>query len=104
MGEGICGQSDIRTCTIYFVNLHCTHGKWTFTMHDFAKLHVEDWAKRHGLLAGIALLFAATLAWLGAFGSHDFEPFARVGDWPVIFLVQYGQIGRASCRERVCQK
>lgn len=59
-------------------------------MHDFAKLHVEDWAKRHGLLAGIALLFAATLAWLGAFGSHDFEPFARVGYWTVIFLVQYG--------------
>ncbi|KEQ51995.1 LytTR family DNA-binding domain-containing protein [Sphingobium chlorophenolicum] len=58
-------------------------------MREFAKWHGDEWVRRQGLLAGIALLFAVTLAWLGAFGSSEFEPFARIGYWTVIFMAQY---------------
>jgi hypothetical protein len=52
-------------------------------MRDFANLHLDRWLSRITERAGLALLFAALLAFLAPFGTYRFGPVERVGYWTV---------------------
>ncbi|MFZ3485497.1 LytTR family DNA-binding domain-containing protein [Sphingomonas sp. 3-13AW] len=50
-------------------------------MRDFASLHAGSWPFRLAGRAGLALLFAALLAFLAPFGTYRFHLLERVGYW-----------------------
>lgn len=52
-------------------------------MRDFANSHTSSWLMRLAGRAGLALLFAALLAFLAPFGTYRFEAVERVGYWTV---------------------
>jgi len=52
-------------------------------MRDFAESHREDRLLHPAGRAGLALLFAALLAFLGPFGTYRFDAIERVGYWTV---------------------
>jgi hypothetical protein len=52
-------------------------------MRDFANLHVEVGLLRVLVKAGLALLYAAFLAFLAPFGTYRFSTVERVGYWTV---------------------
>jgi hypothetical protein len=54
-----------------------------FTMRDFASSNVEDLLLRAAGRAGLAMLFAAILAFLAPFGTYRFDAIDRVGYWTV---------------------
>jgi hypothetical protein len=54
-----------------------------FTMRDFASSSVEDLLLRAAGRAGLAMLFAAILAFLAPFGTYRFDAIDRVGYWTV---------------------
>jgi DNA-binding LytR/AlgR family response regulator len=54
-----------------------------FTMRDFASSSVEDLLLRAAGRAGLAMLFAAILAFLAPFGTYRFDVIDRVGYWTV---------------------
>ncbi|WP_375419676.1 LytTR family DNA-binding domain-containing protein [uncultured Sphingomonas sp.] len=52
-------------------------------MRDFASLQGQDWWTRMTGRAGLAMLFAAILAFLAPFGTYRFDVMGRVGYWTV---------------------
>lgn len=50
-------------------------------MRDFASLHAEAWLLRLIARAGLAMLFAALLAFLAPFGTYRFDAIGRLGYW-----------------------
>ena len=52
-------------------------------MRDFANLHADAWPLRLAGRAGLALLFAALMAFLAPFGTYRFEAVERIGYWTV---------------------
>lgn len=55
-------------------------------MRDFANLHDPEWLRRQLVAGGVAVVFAAVLAAVGAFASDRYDPLQRVGYWTLIFL------------------
>ncbi|MGK2911699.1 MAG: LytTR family DNA-binding domain-containing protein [Sphingobium sp.] len=52
-------------------------------MRDFASFNAESWLLRLTGRAGLAMLFAAILAFLAPFGTYRFDGIGRVGYWTV---------------------
>jgi hypothetical protein len=52
-------------------------------MRDFANLQGSDWWVQLSGRAGMAMLFAAALAFLAPFGTYRFDVIGRVGYWTV---------------------
>jgi DNA-binding LytR/AlgR family response regulator len=52
-------------------------------MREFANLHPHAWVLRLTALAGLAMAFAALLAFLAPFGTYRFTGVERVGYWTV---------------------
>jgi hypothetical protein len=50
-------------------------------MREFASLHAEAWLLRVIARAGLAMLFAALLAFLAPFGTYRFDAIGRLGYW-----------------------
>lgn len=53
-------------------------------MRDFASLHAQPWVMRTTARAGLAMVFAAVLAFLAPFGTYRLGPVERVGYWTVL--------------------
>jgi hypothetical protein len=51
-------------------------------MRDFAKLQAQDWWAQMAGRAGLAMLFAAILAFLAPFGTYRFDVMGRIGYRP----------------------
>lgn len=73
--------SAVRGCTRYFANVLRMGRKGWYTMRDFANLHADGWLLRLTGRAGLAMLFAAILAFLGPFGTYRFDSIGRLGYW-----------------------
>ncbi len=52
-------------------------------MRDFANLQAQNWWAQMTGRAGLAMLFAAILAFLAPFGTYRFDGMGRVGYWTV---------------------
>jgi hypothetical protein len=52
-------------------------------MRDFANLQAQDWWTRMIGRAGLAMLFAAVLAFLAPFSTYRFDIMGRIGYWTV---------------------
>jgi hypothetical protein len=75
--------SKLRSCTVYFVHIRRTRETERFTMRDFANFQARDWWAQMTGRAGLAMLFAANLAFLAPFGTYRFGVMDRVGYWTV---------------------
>jgi len=52
-------------------------------MRDFARLQMAGWVGRQTSTFGVAIVFAAVLAWLGALNSARYDMFQRIGYWTI---------------------
>jgi DNA-binding LytR/AlgR family response regulator len=55
-------------------------------MRDFANLHVGAWLQEVSGRVGMAMIFAAALAFLGPFETSRFDVMDRVGYWTVLMI------------------
>ncbi len=72
-----------RSCVIYYVHIQVFPREEGLPMRDFANLQIEVGLLRIVVQAGLALLYAALLAFLSPFGTYRFSTVERIGYWAV---------------------